>query len=237
MSKSKYFKIPPQFKENLWNATNPNNQTPCPMLNTLANYGILPKKNITSQSIKTAMQKLICCDELSILILRNVFQNSFSGFTKSLNDIGKHGVIEHDCSLTRKDFHIGDSIRFNKKQFNKMKSFSKDGKYLTLEELANYAVYQRKQCEKDNPKIDFGMNQMFGSIAEQSALYLLFKDDTGKIRMDWITYFFTKEKLPFKKGFVLNNQLNMFDIIQTITKLLILENIFYYQNYTDQKDL
>ena len=55
-----------------------------------------------------------------------------------------------------------------------MKSFSKDGKYLSLEELANYAVYQRKQCEKNNPKIDFGMKQMFGSIAEQTALYLLF---------------------------------------------------------------
>lgn len=222
-------KIPHQFKENRWTPTDKKNQTPCPMLNTLSNYGILPKKNITTKSIQTALQKLNCCDALIILLLTNVFETNFTGFTKNLIDIGKHGIIEHDVSLTRKDYNNGDSIHFNKKRFKKMKSFSKDGKYLMLEELAQYAVYQQKHSEKTNDRLKFGMNQMTASISEQSVLYLLFRDDTDKIRLDWIEYFFTKEKLPFKKGFVLHHQLNTIDIIQTVPKLFVLENVLYYQ--------
>ena len=218
---------PIQFRDNKWSPTDPNNQSPCPMLNTLANYGILPKKNITSKSIKTALEKLRCVDNFIVLGLTNVFEKDFTGFTKTLLDIGKHGIIEHDVSLTRKDYNIGDSIHFNKKRFCKMKSFSKDGKYLTLTELAKYAVYQRKQSEKKNSKINFGNDQMIASIAEQSVLYLLFRDHTDKIRIDWIDCFFTKEKLPFKQGFILNHQLNIFDVIQTIMKLFILETILY----------
>ena len=211
------------FKETKWRPTEHDNQTPCPMLNTLSNYGILPKKNITTNSIKIALQKLNCVDDYIISGLANIFENNYKGFTNNLNEIGKHGIIEHDVSITRKDYYNGDNIRFNKKRFDKMKTFSKDGRYLTFTELAKYAVYQQKQSKKNNSKLNFGINQMLGSVAEQSVLYLLFRDNTDNIRIDWIEYFFTKEKLPFKKGFVLHNQLNTFDIIQTITKFFLLE--------------
>ncbi len=35
-----------------WYKTDKYNQSPCPMLNTLANYKILPKENISSSNIK-----------------------------------------------------------------------------------------------------------------------------------------------------------------------------------------
>jgi len=213
--------IPDQFNEKRWSPTKKKNQSACPMLNTLSNYKLLPKKNITTKSINIALQKSNLFDDSIFLILTNIFNYNFNGYIKNIINIGKHGIIEHDVSLTRIDNNNGNSNHFNKKRFKKMLSFSKDNIHLTLEELAQYYIYQKKCSKKNNSNSNYGLNEMISSLAEIISLVALLKDDTNRIRLDWLKEFFTKEKLPFKKGYILK-QINIYDFISICIKFVSL---------------
>ena len=203
-----------------WVETDINNMSPCPMLNTLKNYGLLPNKNISSMIVYDALKK-IKCDEFISYNLASIFKTNYS-LAKDFNDIGKHNLIEHDVSMTREDDNLGDHIHFSKQRLNKMMSYSTDKKYLKLNELAEYFKYQKQQSEINNKELLFGNKQKFMSLAEQSVLCVLLRDNTGHIPLKWLEYFLTKEKLPFKHGFELKS-LNILDIISVAGELFVHE--------------
>lgn len=201
-----------------WSKTDKFNQTPCPMLNTLANYKLLPKNNISSSMIKKALIDSKC-DFLISNLLSLVFKVNFNT-TKNLREIGKHGVIEHDISLTRDDYNLGDSITFNKKRFNKMKKFSSDGKNFTHNNMVKYFTYIKTQSEINNKQLTFNMMEFQKCLLEQTILFCLLNENDDSIPLKYLEYFFTKEKFPFKYGFKLTNRLNSFNLLKTYTKLL-----------------
>jgi len=201
-----------------WSKTDKCNQSPCPMLNTLANYKLLPKENISSLNIKKALIDSECNILISSL-LTVVFKLNFNK-TKNLRKIGKHGVIEHDISLTREDYHLGDSITFNKKRFNKMKKFSSDGKNFTHNNMVKYFTYIKNQSEINNKQLKFNIMEFQKCLLEQSILFCLLNENNNSIPLKYLDYFLTKEKFPFKYGFKLTNRLNTFNLLKNYTKLL-----------------
>ena len=205
-----------------WSKTDVNNASPCPMLNTLKNYGILPGNNIPSKTVYDGLIK-IGCDTFISDTLTSVFQNNFEN-AKNLTVLGNHNVIEHDVSLTREDAHLGDHIHYSKKRLKKMMSYSSDGKYLTLKELAEYFKYQKQYSLSNNEQYVWNMNQKNISLVEQSILFLLLRDHTGNIPLKWLEYFITKEKLPFKYGFELR-PITTFGLIRVASQLFVLEYI------------
>ena len=65
-------------------------------------------------------------------------------------------------------------------------------------------------------------------IAEQTILYILFRDKNGKMNIEWLDDFFLKEKLPFDKGFTLKGRINTIDFLKTAMKLIYLGDTIYY---------
>ena len=110
------------------------------MVNILSNYGLLDRNNIDNSQFKKAL-RCIGVDSTIInlviyfLIPKYAFKNNI---TPSLKSLGQHGIVEHDASLTREDYILGDSIKFNNTRYKKMKSFSKNKTHLTLDEMILY---------------------------------------------------------------------------------------------------
>jgi hypothetical protein len=79
-------------------------RSPCPMLNTLANYGLLPHdgKNITEEQTANALKLSINLNED---VAKSQFQEALAtnptpgATTFSLDDLSRHNIIEHDASL------------------------------------------------------------------------------------------------------------------------------------------
>lgn len=79
-------------------------RSPCPMLNALANHGLLPHdgKNITEEQTATALKLSINLNED---VAKSQFQEALGtnptpgATTFSLDDLSRHNIIEHDASL------------------------------------------------------------------------------------------------------------------------------------------
>jgi hypothetical protein len=79
-------------------------RAPCPMLNTLANHNFLPHngKAITSARVKYALGTALNIDAgLSQFLFDFALTTSpeANATTFSLNDLGRHNILEHDASL------------------------------------------------------------------------------------------------------------------------------------------
>jgi hypothetical protein len=203
-----------------WSKTDKFNLSPCPMFNTLANYKLLPKENITNSMIKKAFND-VEADFLVANVGSLIFKLSFD-IAKNLRATGEHGVIEHDISLTREDYNIGNSINFNKKRFNKMVKFSSDGKNFTISDIVKYFKYNKKQSEINNKQLTFKFTVFMSIFMEYAILFCLLDDNNGSIPLKYLKYFFTKEKFPFKYGFKLKNRL-------TILRFIKYFSIFFYE--------
>jgi hypothetical protein len=203
-----------------WTKTDKTNMSPCPMLNTLKNYNVLPGKQITPDHMRNALYALKS-DAVLANVLALILKISF-GTACDLNVIGTHNVLEHDASLTREDYGIGDHVRCSKKRLHKMMSYSTDGKYLKLNELAAYYKYQKRQSELNNKHCVFTRKHFIAGLGERSVLFGLLRDQTGHVPLKWLKYFFLKEKLPFEDGFELKPLLTS-DLIDIACRLCILE--------------
>ena len=219
------------FSRSRWQKSDKRNITPCPVLNMLANYKLLPKDHITSKDLKRALEN-IGCDNILQYILVDIGTKDF--YVKDqqfpiiplLCDIGKHGKIEHDCSLSRKDIHLGNHIRFNNIRFSRLKKFTKKRTtHISLKEMVQYRIYVENESFKTNPKLEFGPKEYLTAILELSAVYLLLCDESGDIRLDWMDDLFKNEKLPFSKGYTIRNisTSRMIEVMSEIMSYYIIE--------------
>lgn len=97
--------------------------TPCPVINTLIKMCLLdPKKEWSTQDVQDALKKIKMSDFTSFLLA-----NSSNNALKSRNllfsarSLQQHNLIEHDGSISREDYNLGDNIHFNKKRFDLIK--------------------------------------------------------------------------------------------------------------------
>lgn len=116
---------------------------PCPALNALANGNFLPRDGrVTRKQLVSAMEARL---GLSPLVGAGLADAALGKLGKpgpdgekvlDLADLGLHGFIEHDASLTRRDASKGDAVELVKPLLDQLLSLSKDGKTLTREDLA-----------------------------------------------------------------------------------------------------
>ncbi|KAJ7350889.1 hypothetical protein DFH08DRAFT_958503 [Mycena albidolilacea] len=98
----------------------------------------------------------------------------------TLNLDALHNLVEHDASISRNDFAIGDNLHFNETVFST---------------LANA-----------NPGVDFynamSVGQEFELRIRESALYLSILGDpvTGVAPKNFVQIFFREERLPVAEG-------------------------------------
>src|SRR5262249_245210 len=118
-------------------------RSPCPALNSLANGGHIPRdgKATMAELVKAMNEQL----GISPSIGEKLAEQAMNRYGKPgpdgvpvlcLSDRAEHGFIEHDASLTRRDAHKGDAMELLPSLIDQLVSLSKDGKTLTLEDMA-----------------------------------------------------------------------------------------------------
>ncbi|KAL0575208.1 hypothetical protein V5O48_006769 [Marasmius crinis-equi] len=197
---------------------------PCPGLNTLANHGFLPRngKNITIPVVlKAGLGKSDAMeffpstptDNLSPLEGFNVHRELLLTAAKagvmasdlddqfSLTDIGLHGNIEHDASVSRVDHALGNNLVFNETIFTTLANSNPGVDYYNATSAGQVQKARLEQSKADNPKFRNTIKE-FQIRNRESALYLSVMGDptTGMAPKEYVNIFFREERMPLEEG-------------------------------------
>jgi hypothetical protein len=117
----------------------------------------------------------------------------------SLSDLNHHAIdsIEHDASLSRLDAAMSDNQqgKLNQERFNTFLSFSKDGKFLTTNDVAAARVHFTADSKANNPQVLWNKDIEKKAWGEASVpLHVLGKH--GTITIEDAKLFFEKETFP-----------------------------------------
>ncbi|KAI5925297.1 Chloroperoxidase [Camillea tinctor] len=185
-------------------------RSPCPMLNALANYGILPRdgKNITEEDTIEALGTALNFDiELSrtlygFAISTNPTPNAT---IYSLDNLGRHNIVEHDASLSRSDAYFSDPSVFNQTIFDETKSYW-TLPIVDLRQAAMSRLARVRTSQRDDP--NFVLNEKFGLTEVALFLSIIGDYTTATAMRSNLEYFFENDRLPIEFGW--NRPLTVF---------------------------
>ncbi|KIK53709.1 hypothetical protein GYMLUDRAFT_207262 [Collybiopsis luxurians FD-317 M1] len=189
-----------------WQAPGPNDSRgPCPGLNTLANHGFLPRSgtNITVQMILDAIDEGYNVQPITILRaaakLALLTTDNIDNF--DLQDLALHGTIEHDTSLSRNDFALGDNIHFNETVFTTLNNSNPGVDYYNTTSAGQVLVQRLEEDKIANPNLINTAKEFFVRVGE-SALYLSVMGNvtTGVAPKQFVQIFFREERMPLEEG-------------------------------------
>ncbi|KAJ7493559.1 Cloroperoxidase, partial [Mycena latifolia] len=179
-------------------------RSPCPGLNTLANHGYLPRsgKNITIPMILDA-----AVDGFNVgpdAILQAAKFGLLSGddpITMNLDALRLHNLIEHDASISRNDFAVGDNLHFNETVFSTLANANPGVNYYNA---TSAGLVQRDRLANSvaiNPNVTNTLKE-FLLRSRESALYLSIMGDplTAVAPKKFVQIFFREERLPIMEG-------------------------------------
>ncbi|KAF2110214.1 Chloroperoxidase [Lophiotrema nucula] len=221
-------------------------RSPCPLLNSLANHDILPRngKGITILKVVEALGASI---NVSVEIATTLGKAGLSlsanpaGGSFNLDDLNKHNAIEHDASLSRKDFNSGgDSHTFSQEIFDEYIGAFNGSTEITLPAAA-LARWNRVQTEQHrDPKFVYGPTQRFNSYLETVIYNLVLGNaTTQRTPMEFVKIFFQEERLPFNEGWRTPQiPIDGFALSQTVLNLALLtpEKLTPFVNPSELKD-
>ncbi|KAK4448771.1 Chloroperoxidase [Podospora aff. communis PSN243] len=179
---------------------------PCPMLNSLANHGWIPRsgKNVSIDQIVNGIDGALNLDPASsrpVAEFAATTSTTGNPNTLNLNDLSTHGVIEHDGSLSRGDIALGDNQNFKPKIYNTVaKFFTKD--HISIETAAKARRARLTAAAQENPVFNFTAREDQFSQFE-TALYLAVwgKRPEWNAKTKWVDIMFREERIPYKEGF------------------------------------
>jgi len=180
------------------------------MMNALANHGVLPHngKGITKEMAVDVLVKTINLDSK----IANVFASKaltsnpdHSQACFDLDQIGQHGLIEHDVSLSRNDYHLGDQCTYDEYIWDQVKEIYGDSKETTfeLQTRARWArfIASKKAHEAAEKDFQYGIKEFILSYGESALILGLLGDpEGGKVPIEYIRVLFEEERLPYKEG-------------------------------------
>ncbi|KAK0720117.1 Chloroperoxidase [Lasiosphaeris hirsuta] len=190
-----------------WQKPSPTDlRSPCPMVNALANHGYLPRdgKNVSlARLITGAKEGVNLAPDATLIVGVKALQASSTGnlLTFHLSDLNKHGVIEHDGSLSRNDDNSGDNHTFAPEIWATVAAhFTSDT--ISIETAAQARKDRLAAAPKANPKFHLDESGLRFSAIETSLYLRVFGEGIeGNARTDWVRTLFEHERLPFEEGF------------------------------------
>lgn len=209
-------------EDHTWQKPGPGDRrSPCPMLNALANHSYLPHsgKDISlAQLIQGLKRGINLAPDASLIVGIKALQASTTGRWVSfhLDDLNKHGVIEHDGSLSRADLSMGphhDNHTFSPEIWATTLSVLRSpdspdsdedlDERISIEKAAKMRGYRIEQGPKINPEGFHMSSEDLRFSAIETALYLrVFGEGTGGgARTRWVRVMFEEERLPIEEGF------------------------------------
>ncbi|KAK7981743.1 chloroperoxidase [Apiospora saccharicola] len=196
---------------NVWMApTASDKRSPCPMLNSLANSGYINRNglNISLTEFSDALLEVTNLDPAATKLVTAVgIKASTTGYADTLNldDLIKHGIIEHDASLSRADWEDGkgDSHSFNKDIWAQtLTHFTTDT--ISAKQMAAARKGAIARANATHPDtFTYGAAQVQGSLLECALGLSVFGDATGdNANLKHLRVLFEEERLPFQEGWV-----------------------------------
>ncbi|KAK1570024.1 Chloroperoxidase [Colletotrichum navitas] len=189
-----------------WHPPGPGDvRCPCPMLNALANHGFLPSngRGISLDITTRALSDGINVDPYVSKLLFNhaILTNPDpDANTFDLDHLNRHGIIEHDASLTRLDNRFGDPSVFNQDVFIESLQYWPDS-VVTIRQGAAARLSRIQTSASTNVDFEMRLEDNFRSLGEVAGFYLTLGDrDAGTVNRTWLTYFLEKERLPVPYG-------------------------------------
>uniref|UniRef100_A0A0D2YJB9 Heme haloperoxidase family profile domain-containing protein n=1 Tax=Fusarium oxysporum (strain Fo5176) TaxID=660025 RepID=A0A0D2YJB9_FUSOF len=189
---------------NEWRApTASDRRSPCPMVNAVANHGYLPRDglHISLEDLIVAFTDAINLDPAATALVGQKALTTGNNGTFNLDDLNKHGVIEHDGSLSRADIFFGDNHSFNETIWASTASHFTEPT-ISIATAAKARKERLKAAEAANPEFSLPADlQQFSFI--ETALYLsVFGNlNDGNAKTEWVKTLFQEERLPIEEGF------------------------------------
>ena len=133
--------------------------------------------------------------------LRNVGQVDAQGVPCiDLDQLSKPGVVEHDVSLTRKDYNEGDNVTLQPDLVAAMlASSSAGGKTISLDDLLVYREKRMEEQKARNERVVFGDEQQRVAYGELAFTVGLFGDGQ-RVDVERVKAVFGEERLPVREG-------------------------------------
>ncbi|KAF3009177.1 hypothetical protein E8E14_004825 [Neopestalotiopsis sp. 37M] len=207
--------------QNDWQAPQAgDSRSPCPMLNTLANHGFLPRNglNVDAPTLRNALESNSFDPNALSDVIDQALSTSTTGNSSTFNlaDVVKHNVIEHDGSLSRDDLaHNGNDLNFDADIWAQVVAhFANDT--ISIETAARARADRIANAQSTNP--DYSQpNGDTASLAETSFYLMLLGDRvSGNPPTAWVKIFFEQERFPFAEGFVNKSPVLTLDEIETM---------------------
>ncbi|KAF2691733.1 Cloroperoxidase [Lentithecium fluviatile CBS 122367] len=201
---------------------------PCPGLNALANHGLLPRdgKNLTLPNVVKGLAAINVTAETATILfgaaIRTSSDPTSGAFT--LADLAKHGIIEHDGSLSREDTALpgGDKTTLNQEVYEDFLSHFEGTTEVSIK-LAAQARWGRIQASKDaNPQHRYNPSDRFNSYAETGVYFQTLMDPKkGTVPLAYLKTLFEEERFPCKEGWKPLNVVSGFGMAQLILQLAL----------------
>lgn len=177
-------------------------------LRTALSYPVFNERLESQQQIKklTFFQKLwnFLRNPWSILAhlgVRRPFQEDDRGRKViNLDQLALYGAVEHDVSLTRRDFKQKEGNCIMQPDLvRQLLESSKDGKKITMQDLADLRKTRINQQTLDNPELKYGESQHTLACGEIALILSVFGDGKS-ISCDRARALFQEERLPVEEG-------------------------------------
>lgn len=117
----------------------------------------------------------------------------------NLDQLSVHNAVEHDVSLSRRDFAQGDNHTSQKDLVEQIIHASSDGDVITTEDFARLRKLRLEQQKRVNPGLEFGDKGLFAAAGEVAFLQTVF-GASNKVPVKYMKAFFEEERLPVQEG-------------------------------------
>ncbi|KAK6346921.1 hypothetical protein TWF696_007021 [Orbilia brochopaga] len=122
----------------------------------------------------------------------------------NLDQLSRHGAVEHDVSLSRNDAGQGDNTSPQPFLLEQLFNSSSDGKVMTIADFARLRHKRLEQQKRDNPELKFGVREAILAFGESALILCVWgASRTGgydKIPVEYLKALFGEERLPFEEG-------------------------------------
>ncbi|KAG9570916.1 Cloroperoxidase, partial [Aureobasidium melanogenum] len=168
---------------------------PCPMMNTLANHGYVPRNgdNITKENAIRGLKEALNFDAAlaSLMWEQAIIANPEPNATFfTLQQLNRHNVLEHDASLSRMDAYYGNNHIFNPEVFATTTRHWIN-ETLTAGMLANSKLARMIESRAFNPTYSFTETNEQFSLGEVAAPIIAFGDIAAvTVNRELVVYFF-----------------------------------------------
>ncbi|KIK65249.1 hypothetical protein GYMLUDRAFT_980886, partial [Collybiopsis luxurians FD-317 M1] len=119
----------------------------------------------------------------------------------SLSDLALYGTLEHDVSLSRNDFALGDNIHFNETVFSTLNNSNPGVDYYDPTSAGHVMAQRLAEDQIVNPGL-INTAKEFVVRAFESAIYLSVMGNvtTGVAPKNFVQILFREERLPLEEG-------------------------------------